>query len=108
MVQGLDDLQNLSRDGMDKAMSSLGALSKGVQALATEMSESSKKTLEANSAFVQDLLGARTLDRAVELQTDFAKRSYERFIAQTTKFNELVVDMTKNAARPFEVAPVRK
>lgn len=103
MTTGFEDIQKVSKENMDKAMSAFGAWSKGVQALSAEVGEGSKKAFEANSAFVQQILGAKSFDKAVELQTDFARKSYESFVAQTAKLNEIVVDMTKSAVKPFEV-----
>ncbi len=107
MLNGFDELQKLSKEGMDRAMISIGAWSKGVQAITAEVTEGSKRAYEANSAFVQDLMGARTLDRAIEVQTGYAKSAYETLVAQTTKLNEMWVDMTKDAVKPFEVAQKR-
>lgn len=107
MVNGFEELQKLSREGMDRTMTYIDAWTKGVQAIAVEVSEGSKKAYEQNSAFVQDLMGARTLDRAVEVQTGYAKSAYEALVAQATKLNGMWVDMTKDAVKPFEVAQKR-
>ena len=99
MTPGFEELQRLSKENVDKAVVSLGAVQKGFQALTAELTEGSKKAYEANSAFVQELFGAKTLDKAIELQTAFAKASYEAFVAQATKLNEIAVDAAKDAVK---------
>lgn len=102
-MNGFDNLHHFSQAGVTKMTESFGAWTKGLQALAVEMTESSKKAFEANTAFVQKLISAKTLDSAIEVQSSFAKQSYETFVAQTTKMNELVVDIAKDTAKPFEI-----
>ena len=103
MVTGFDEIQRLSQEGVERMMASFGAFSKGWQTLAVEMTEVSKKAFEANSSYVEQLLAVRTLDKAVEVQTDYARAAYQGLVAETSKVNGLVVDMAKEAVKPFEV-----
>lgn len=102
MFKNFEDFQKLGKDNADLLVKSLGSAQKGAQAIATEASEYSKKALDANSAFVEKLLGVKSLDKAIELQTEFAKSSYEGFVAYATKVGELYTDLAKEAAKPFE------
>ena len=47
---------------------------------------------------------AKSLDKAFEVQSDYAKTSYEGFVAQATKMGELYTDLAKEAYKPFEDA----
>ena len=49
-------------------------------------------------------LGVKTLDKAVELNTEFAKTSYEGLVAQATKMGELYTSLAKEAFKPVEEA----
>lgn len=104
MTSNFEDFQKLSKESVDKAIASFGAMQKGVQQIAVEVADYSKKAFEANSDVVQKLLGAKSLDKAIEIQSDFAKSAYEAFVAQMTKLNELTVDTAKDAYKPFESA----
>ena len=55
-------------------------------------------------------MSAKSLDKAMEIQTDYVKSSYEGFVAQATKVGELYADLAKDAYKPFEgmVAKVGK
>ena len=85
MLKNFDELQKLSKDNMDAAMKSFGALSKGVQAIAVEVADYSKKSFEEGSAAAEKMFGAKTLDKAIEIQSDYAKQAYEGFVAGATK-----------------------
>ena len=46
----------------------------------------------------------KKLDEAISLQTEFAKASYEGFVAQATKFGEMYQAVAKEAFKPVEGA----
>ena len=102
MVKDFDDLQKYGKDNMDVAMKSFGALSKSAQAIAIEYADYSKRSFEQGTHAVEKLLGAKSLEKAIEVHTDFAKSSYETFVAETTKIGELYADLAKEAYKPFE------
>ena len=102
MVKNLEDLQQVGKDNMDSALKCWGALSKGTQAIAVEMADYSKKTFEDGTAALEKLFGVKSLDKAIEVQTEFAKTAYEGFVAEATKLGELYADLAKETYKPFE------
>ena len=102
MLKNFDEVQKLGKDNMDIAMKSLGTVSKGMQAIAVEMADYSKKAFEEGSAAAEKLLGAKSLEKAIEIQTDYAKTAYEGFVAGATRIGELYADLTKETYKPFE------
>ena len=112
MVKNFDDMQKIGKDNLDATMKSFGAFSKSAQAIASEMTDYSKKSFEDGSKAMERLFGAKTLEKAIEIQTDFAKTAYEAFIAEATKIGELYADLAKETYKPFETyinkaAPVK-
>ena len=77
-------------------------MSKGIQAIAVEMADYSKKSFEEGSAAAEKLFGAKTFDKAIEIQTTYAKTAYEGFVAGATRIGELCADLTKETYKPFE------
>ncbi len=102
MVKNLEDLQQVGKENMDNAMKSWGAVSKGAQAIAVEMADYSKKSFEESTAALEKLFGVKSLDKAIELQTEYAKTAYEGFVAEATKLGELYADLAKETYKPFE------
>ncbi len=102
MVKNLEDIQKLSRDNMDATLKSFGAVTKGVQALVAEAADYSKKTFETNTATVEKLIAVRSVDKALEVQTDYVKSAYDSFVAEATKFGELFSAMATETYKPFE------
>ena len=102
MVKNFEDIQKLGKDNMDATLNSLGVLSKGFQTIAVEMADYTKKAFEDGTAVTEKLLGAKSLDKAIEVQSDYVKTSYENFVAQATKFGELYAGLAQEAYKPFE------
>jgi phasin family protein len=97
-----DQMQKMSKDSMDMAMASFGTWTKNAQAIATEVADYSKKSFEGSAAAWEKLLGAKSLEKAMEVQSEYLKSSYEDFVAQSTKLSELYTDLAKEAYKPFE------
>lgn len=107
MMQNFDGAGTVGKEFVDNGLKSLASLSKGMQAIAVEATEYSRKSYEAGAGAMEKLLAARSLEKALEVQTEFAKSSYETFVAEMTKFSGLYADLAKEAYRPFEAAVAR-
>lgn len=97
-----DEMRKLGEDSMGAAMSSFSVCTKNAQAIAAEVADYSKKSLEGCTAAWEKLAGAKSLDKAAEVQSEFMKSAYEDFVARATKIGELYVDLAKEAYKPFE------
>ena len=101
-MYNVEDFQKFGKQQFDAMTAATTTQSKGLQDIATETTDYSKKAIEANTAVVEKLLGAKTLDTAMQIQTDFAKSAFEGFVAQTTKLGELYSKLAKEAFKPVE------
>jgi hypothetical protein len=104
MTPTFEDFQKTAKDNMDAAVKAFGLYTKNAQTVTTETVDYAKKAYEANTAHVEKLFGVKTLDKAVELNTEFAKSAYEGFVAQSTKIGNLYADFAKEAMKPVEAA----
>ena len=57
---------------------------------------------EKGRAATEKLIGAKSLEKAVEVQSDYVKSSYESFVAEATKLGELYADLAREVYKPFE------
>jgi phasin family protein len=99
-----DEINKLGKDSMELAMNSFGAWSKSAQAIAVEVADYSKKSVDGSAAHWEKLVGAKSLEKAMEVQSEYLKSSYEGFVAEATKLGELYLDFAKEAYKPFESA----
>ena len=108
MLKNVEDFQKLGKDNLETCMKQFDTVSKGWQVIATEFADYSKKSFENGSAALEKLLGAKSLDKAIEVQSDFVKSAYEGFVAQSTKMGELYTNLAKEAFKPYEAFGARK
>jgi hypothetical protein len=102
MMQQFDTFQKFGKDNMDAVLKTFGTVSKGAQTIAVESADYAKKSFEQGTAVLEKLVGAKTLDKAMEIQTDYVRTAYEGFVAQSTKMGELYASLAKDAFKPFE------
>jgi hypothetical protein len=84
------------------AVASANTLSIDFQTIATAYSDYTKRSFEDTKAFVEKLSGVRSLDKAIEIQTEFAKQAYETFVTESQKIRELYSGLAKQSFKPFE------
>ncbi len=99
-----EDFQTYSKQQVEAATAFVSTLSKGMQELATETAEYSKHSMTAGAEAMERLLSAKTVETAVQVQTEFAKTAYEGFVAKATKINEIVTKLASEAVKPAQHA----
>jgi phasin family protein len=102
MFSNLDEMQKFGKQQFEAATAATASFSKGLQEIAAETTDYSKKAIAANTSVVEKLLGAKNVETAIQIQTDFAKTAYEGFVAQATKVGELYAKLAKDAFKPLE------
>lgn len=98
----VEDMQQYGKEQMDTAQAAAGDVQKSLQAIATAYGDYSKKSFEDGKEFIEKLSGVKSMDKVLELQTEYAKSSYESFVAETQKIGQLYADMAKQSFKPFE------
>ena len=71
------------------------------QAIVTAYGDYTKKSFEDTKSFVERLSGVRSLDKAIEIQTEFAKSAFETFMAESQKIGALYRDLATQSYKPF-------
>jgi len=74
-----------------------------LQAIFTEGADYTKKSVETRMALVEKLLGAKSLETVIQIQSEYAKSAYADFVAQATKMGELHSNLAKAAFKPVEL-----
>jgi hypothetical protein len=99
MMNSFEDMNKAGKDMMDNGMKAASTLATGLQSVAGEAAEYSKKSYEHGTKAVEQLMAVKSIDKA-----EYAKTAYEAFVAQTTKMTEMMTAMAKDAYKPFETA----
>jgi len=99
-----EDFQKFNKQQLDAVNAAAAGVAKGLQEIAAESSDYSKQAFATSSATVERLLGAKSIETAIQIQTEFAKSTYEGFVAQANKINEIYVKLATEAFKPVEAA----
>jgi hypothetical protein len=76
--------------------------SSGIQTIAAAYGDYTKKSFEDTKCFVEKLAGVRSLDKALEVQADYAKTAYETLVAESQKIRGLYSDLARQTFKPLE------
>jgi hypothetical protein len=98
----VEEIQQYGKEQFESVVASAATMQNGAQAIAAAVGDYTKKSFEDGNAFVTKLSGVKSLDKAIEAQTEYAKSSYEAFVAESQKIGELYADLAKQAFKPFE------
>jgi hypothetical protein len=102
MNKNFEDMQTMSKANMDATMKSFDAVTKGTQAIATEIADYSRRSFENGARAAEKLVSAKSLEQAFEVQTEYAKAAYEGYVFEVTKLGELYSDLAKEAFKPYQ------
>jgi phasin family protein len=99
-----EQFQKAGKEGFDAIVRAYGEANKGFQAIAAEVTDYSKTAFEDATRAFQQLVTAKSAEQAFEIQSQYAKKAFDAYIAQLSKLGEMYVDLARNAYKPFEQA----
>jgi phasin family protein len=73
-----------------------------LQTIANAYRDYTRKSIEEFGSFVEQLSGARSLEKAMTVQSEFVKRAYENSVAESQKICELHNKLAKQTLQPFQ------
>jgi hypothetical protein len=74
----------------------------GFQTIANAYREHARRSLEQTLFFVEKFTAVRSLDKAVEIQAEFAKETCETFVADSQRIWRLYSELARQVFRPLE------
>ena len=101
MKQQFEAVQTFGKDSFDATVKTLNVASTGTKAIVVETADYAKKSFDQNAATFEKLAGVKSLDQAIQLQSDHLKSAYEGFVAHSTKTRELYTKLAQDSFAPF-------
>jgi hypothetical protein len=102
MFPNFDEMQKVTKVNLNTTMKSFEVAAKNVQVIATEMTDYTKRSFESSTKTLEKLFGAKSLDKVIEVQSEFAKATYEDYFAQAAKLGKIYSDLGKEVLKPYE------
>ncbi|MBQ0821253.1 phasin family protein [Microvirga sp. HBU67558] len=101
MNQPFETVQKLGKDSFGATVKAIEVATTGTQAIAVETADYAKKSFEQTASTFEKLVGVKSLDKVIEIQTEYAKSAYEGFVAQSTRTRELYAKLAQDSLAPF-------
>jgi hypothetical protein len=101
------EFQRVGQKGFEAAVDSYARFNRAFQAFATRTADNSKKTFEDTFSTFEQIMNAKSVERVVELQSQYLQRAYENFVAEVSKFGDWYAGMMRDASKPVE-QPIKK
>ena len=100
-LAALAEMNTHSKKNLEAVVASVTAATKGAEAIGARAMAYSKKSMEDQIAAAKTLAAAKSVQEAIELQTNFAKSAFEAYVAEVTKMSETVAASMKETVAPI-------
>lgn len=90
--------------GLDFGTTGVGAASKNLQALATEIAEASKESFDHAQKTLEKLRAAHSVEEVVAIQTTFVKEAFDKAAQHTKRFGELMTSFPMEMTKTYQEA----
>lgn len=100
-MKAYEDAAKFNKENLDAFVVASTTYAKGVESVSKSWAAFAQETFEASANVAKAILGAKTLKEAVDLQTDFAKTTFDKFVAEGTKVSEASIKVTNEALEPI-------
>lgn len=101
VFNAFDDVAGFHKENVDAFMASSTILAKGFESLSKEMMAFNQGQYESAVSTAKALMGVKSVKELVDLQTSFAKASFDAFMAEATKVSEVGMKVVNEAAEPL-------
>lgn len=102
-AEGLTAVADFQKESLNALMASAGAFAKGVEKLTAEQTAFSKTAFDDTVANAKAAAGSKTVQEAVELNSDFMRTTIEKNLGQINKVADIWSETTKDALDPLTV-----
>ncbi len=102
LTQDYGDITAIGKETVEAAISAGSLMVKGFETLGKEWASFARQSVEGNVAATTAIFGAKTLNEVVDLQNDYARKSFDQFVEESAKLTELSVKVANEALAPIQ------
>jgi phasin family protein len=101
-VKGYDQFMNFGKDTAEAMIKSANTAAKGIETINGELLAYARKSVEESIAATKAIMGSKSIEQAIQLQSEFGKTAFETYVDELAKFGDLALAVAKDAATPFQ------
>jgi hypothetical protein len=91
-----------NKDTLEAYIESATVAGSGLQSVAQETSSYAKQAIEDAIAASKAMMGSKSINDMVEIQTSFAKTAFSGYVGHLSRFNKTLVSAAKQSCAPLQ------
>ena len=100
-VKGFEQFNSLGKENLEAVVAFGTTYAKGIEAINAELLAFTKKAVEDSVSATKALMGAKTVKELVDLQSDFAKTTFDELMSKSSKIGEMCAKVAQEAFEPI-------
>ena len=100
-LAALSEVQAFGKQNVEAFIASATATQKGFEELSTRTVAFQKQAVQNHVEAAKSFMTSKSVQEFVEKQNDYAKSSFEAYVAELTSLSQLVSGFTKDAMQPL-------
>jgi len=101
-MKSVDEMAHMARGNVEAMLASSRAATQGIEAIARDVADFSRKTFEETTAAARAMATVKTPNELMALQNDFAKTQFDAAVAQMSKLSETMVKLMGEVFEPMQ------
>ena len=100
-LAALSEASAFGKQNVEAWVASAAAAQKGIEAISARSVAFSKQAIENHVAATKSILTSKSVQEFVEKQNDYAKSSFEAYVAELSSFSDLFSGVAKETFQPI-------
>ena len=101
-VKTYEQFLGFGKDNTEAVLKSANAAGKGIEIMNGELFAYTRKFFDGSVSATKAVLAARTLEEALQLQTEYGKALFQSQVEEAAKIGELALSIARETAEPFQ------
>lgn len=101
-MKSVDEIAGMARVNVEAMLASSRAAAQGIEAIAREVADFSRKSFEETTAAARAMTTVKTPNELMQLQNDFAKTQFDAAVAEMSKLSETMVKLMGEVFEPMQ------
>jgi len=100
-VTAMSEVGAFGKENVEAIIASATVATKGIEQLSARAVAYSKSAMENHVAATKALMSSKSVQEAIERQSDYARTAFDGYIAEMNKISDLMTGMTRDAMKPL-------
>lgn len=100
-IAAMSEVSAFGKENVEAFVASASAAQKGFETISQRTAAYTKQAMENHVAATKALMTSKSVQEFVEKQSDYAKTSFEAYVAELTSLSDLFAGVAKDSLKPI-------